>query len=693
MLNFLNSAILAAAVAAILPFLLHLFSKRKVKVIPFSSIAYLKAMQKRQVRAIKIKQILLLIVRTLIILMVVLAFARPATRGGYLGSHATVSAVIVIDNSASMALSTRDGRLFDLAVKKARGILEQMGQGDEVALLAVCGDPISAGDQIPFTNPATALTEIEKLDLTDSRGELTGVYATAVRLIAQRPNLNREIYVISDLQENSFNPDQTPVPFSGKTYLVELTSSETDNCGITGLDWGGQLIEVGTPFGASVGIKRSSGQGSGETLVSLYLDDKQAAQKSIQINVGESAEIMFDLMLAEPGYHSGYAQLSDDDLISDNRHYFSLYIPDQFRILLVGEGVDSRLLRLALAPDETVRRHWSVQPIGYPQFTASDLGSYDVVILSNYSSLPQSDLARITEFLSRGGGLLVTVGQNVDSAHFQRYLAPLTGVSLLSGFPSQFSRSGYFLLGNFDLEHQILSVFKSQGGAASPQFQVYARIKAEKSAGDEAQVLARYSDGSPGVTVAASGRGRVMLVNCDLSPDISDISLHPFFVPFVVRSCEFLSSDFSSQSETILAGSSPGRLLRRSFSISGEYTLIMPDGARRLITGKRQDQGVSADCGKLNAAGVYAILNNQTESDRFAINIDPAEGDLYREDWSRLSSRFANAERLPYTADLAGFITEKRFGRELWQYFLAAALLLLAVEMFLARDRGIIPEE
>jgi hypothetical protein len=36
---------------------------------------------------------------------------------------------------------------------------------------------------------------------------------------------------------------------------------------------------------------------------------------------------------------------------------------------------------------------------------------------------------------------------------------------------------------------------------------------------------------------------------------------------------------------------------------------------------------------------------------------------------------------------MAGFITEKRFGRELWQYFLVAAILLLVFEMFVARDR------
>jgi len=188
--------------------------------------------------------------------------------------------------------------------------------------------------------------------------------------------------------------------------------------------------------------------------------------------------------------------------------------------------------------------------------------------------------------------------------------------------------------------------------------------------------------------VSGYGRGRVMFLNIDVGPDISDISLHPFFVPFVVRSCEFLSSDFSAYSETMLAGSSPTRTLRKSFSVANEYALIAPNGGRTILAGRQQGELQVVECGRVDRAGTYSIVNEQTVSDRFAVNVDAAEGDLYRGDWDELAARYDGAERLPYTADLAGFIAEKRFGRELWQYFLAAAALLLLVEMAVARDRG-----
>ncbi len=689
MLNFLNTAVLAAAAAALFPFLLHLFSKRKIKVVPFSSISFLKAMQKRQVRAIKIKQLLLLVIRTLIILAVVLAFARPATQGGYLGSHATVSAVIVIDNSASMTLSVKDGRLFDLAIKKARGILDQLEQSDEAAVITTSGDYSRLQGDNLFGNPAAAREFLNTITLTDGSADLTESFNRAADLLNERLNLNRELYIISDFQDNSINVENASGEYSGKTFLVDLPVDDIDNSGIISVDLGNQLIEVGTEINVAANVKKLSGGGDEEILVSLYLDDKRMGQDGLRLRQGESGAVDFPMIVNNPGFHSGYISLSDDHLLSDNTYHFSFYIPDQFNVLLAGEeGLDTRFFQLALAPDENLRRHWSVHQVPYRSFSSVNLGEYDVLILANFSSLPGGDIARIKEFVRKGGGLLVNLGQKTDSVAYNRDMVELTGITLRSQFPTQFSRSGHYLMSDFDLEHQILSVFKEGVQNQGFSFRSYAHVKSEITAEDEVRLLARYSDGSPALTVSGFGRGRVMYFGCDIAPDISDISLHPFFVPFIVRSCEYLSSDFSTHTEQILAGSSPARTLRKGFNVKNEFVLVMPDKQRRILTGSLQDDLRTVECGRLDQSGVYSIMNGMVESDRFAVNIDPDEGDLYRSDWDQLSGSFANAEKLPYAADMAGFITEKRFGRELWQFFLLAALLLMAFEMFIARDRG-----
>jgi hypothetical protein len=133
MFNFLNPAILLAAGAAVLlPLLIHIFNRQKVKTISFSSLLFLRSLEKTRMRRVKIMEYLLLVIRTLMILLVVAAFARPAIKGGFatkVGAHAKTTVVILLDNSYSMGYDTKEGPVFDLAKKKAKEILGQLNEG------------------------------------------------------------------------------------------------------------------------------------------------------------------------------------------------------------------------------------------------------------------------------------------------------------------------------------------------------------------------------------------------------------------------------------------------------------------------------------------------------------------------------------------------------------------------------------
>ncbi|MBR9976556.1 MAG: BatA domain-containing protein, partial [Bacteroidetes bacterium] len=103
-MTFLNPLYLIALVAAAIPIILHLLNLRKTRVIEFSTLTFLKELQRSKIRKLKIRQWLLLALRTLIIVFLVLAFTRPALRSGFgflPGTTAKSSVVIVLDNSFS----------------------------------------------------------------------------------------------------------------------------------------------------------------------------------------------------------------------------------------------------------------------------------------------------------------------------------------------------------------------------------------------------------------------------------------------------------------------------------------------------------------------------------------------------------------------------------------------------------------
>jgi hypothetical protein len=200
-MNFLNTTILLLTTLAIIPILIHLFNRQRVKRIKFSSIRYLKSLQKTRMRRLKIKQLILLVLRTLIILMLVLAFARPATEGSYssaLGSAAQASVVMLVDNSLSMSTETKEGSLFELARHEASKTMDNFAAKDEIALISFNQEPKAETNGFT-TNHAFARKALNSLQPTRIGTEPSKAIDNALELLSQSNNYVKEIYIFSDL--------------------------------------------------------------------------------------------------------------------------------------------------------------------------------------------------------------------------------------------------------------------------------------------------------------------------------------------------------------------------------------------------------------------------------------------------------------------------------------------------------------
>lgn len=203
-MTFLNPLYLIALTAAAIPILLHLLNLRRLRVVEFSTLAFLKELQRSRIRRLKLKQWLLLLLRTLVIVFIVLAFTRPALRSAmdFLpGTAARNSVVIVLDDSYSMQVSDEGGRFLAQARARALAVCDLLGPGDEAALVRTS----EAGAPHTFTSSITALRrEIQLTAPTFTRADLREALAAASVLLQKSTNVNREVYVITDMQRTSF---------------------------------------------------------------------------------------------------------------------------------------------------------------------------------------------------------------------------------------------------------------------------------------------------------------------------------------------------------------------------------------------------------------------------------------------------------------------------------------------------------
>ena len=115
-------------------------NRQRAKELPFPTLRFLKISVQKTRRRKRIHDVLLMLLRAAVLLLVAAGLARPTvTSFGALWGNAGTAAVIVLDNSASMGMIDGDRPRFETASAAAAQILDQLGDGDQVALLPTCG--------------------------------------------------------------------------------------------------------------------------------------------------------------------------------------------------------------------------------------------------------------------------------------------------------------------------------------------------------------------------------------------------------------------------------------------------------------------------------------------------------------------------------------------------------------------------
>jgi len=683
MLNFLNTTILIAAAAALIPLIIHLFFKRKVKIIEFSSLKHLKSMQRRQVRRLKIQQLLLLLVRMLIVLLVVFAFARPTTERGSIGSHASVSAVVLVDNSASMDRYVLDGNLFDLATKRVSELLETFSESDEIALIATAGGGQPDRYDV-FGSAASAGQQLDRLDRLFLPTELGGTLEHAADLLDRAINLNKEIYFVTDRQRYSLPDTVVLERVKAVVYTVDLPLEKNENCGIIEVNFGGQLILPGHEFTITARIKNYGTDDRDDLIASLFIDGGRVAQSDFAVEGGEETAVKFVRAVARTGFHSGYIEISDDRFPADNRYYFSFRIPERFNLLIIDGDATGELLALALSPSQNINQYWSVKTTTPENLAGVNFWDYDVIFLAGTPKMGRTFLQRLKSFVSQGRSLLLTYSPYVDIEYLNSEWSFVTGVTYDRAAPQDPSRAGYYALQSFDITHPIFSVFNFENNQP-PQIKFYALPDVSVAAG--ANVLLDFTGDRAALVESTSGRGRVLTFTGPIGAHHSDISGHAFFVPLVSRVAEYLAADLSSYDLQLFCGDNITRPVTINQTIAAPFYLITPDSGQYALSAQERQGTLTLRILPVDKPGIYSIIYAGREIDRFALNVNTEECDLTSVDADQFAAALGTDDlrSLPYGSDLASVIAEHRHGRELWQVFLWLAVILIVVEIVLSR--------
>lgn len=689
MISFLQSYFLYGLLAASLPFIIHLLNRRKTKRIQFSTLFFLKELQKKKMRRLKLRQIILLIIRAMIVAMLAFAFARPTMKTStFILGNANVrtSAAIVLDNSMSMRLAGKSGLRYGRALEVIGQITRHMKSGDQLSLFVPC--PVGELSSIQeFENAQGLVSLVRNSNPSYLPGNLIQTVNQASAHVEKSILPNKEIYILSDFQKNSWDldkiEDESLQRSNIRYFFFDLSDDAEENIGVSEVGLKKQIIELSKPISIVGQVENFGLEAVKDRMVHAFLMDRRAGQNTVDLDSKMRKEIPFNLTLKNAGFISGEIELDDDPLLEDNKGYFTFYLHDKISLLLFGDNRDTEFIRLALAPNSERDRLFDFTEVTKLQNLSTTLSQFPLVIVADPSNFSESDVARLVQYVSSGGNLIFFPGGQTDLRILnEKLLGPLNSPSFRGSLGSLGSFDSYISWGSIDFKHPIFSnIFRGKiENVDSPEF--YFRLVLEPDS--KGIDVIKYGDGSAFLHVSQLEKGTIFLFTSGLDPEWNNFVFKSIFPPLIYRSVVFLASQNEQQ---VGAGIVGEEIQSEVFDPEASYVIVRPDEIAEKITPRQTGVSLQISYSNTTTPGIYQLKSNETILKQWAINTDPSESDLERISLDRLNTVLGGqATELTSFEAFAETINERRFGSEITKWFFIAALLFMILEMLVSRE-------
>jgi hypothetical protein len=446
----------AALVAAAGPVLIHLLNRRRFRVVEWAAMEFLRQAVRRSRRMLRLRDLLLLVLRTVGVLLFGLALARPYfTRAtAAVSPGQPVHGVVLVDNSLSMSYEELDRTLLDLAKLKARQWIERQPSGSRFSILPLCG-AVAGLNLDPLPTRDDALEALAAIRTVDRAATASGAVQLAQEACRRAPELPaKQIVLIGDAQVTGRPPEalgpqlaRLPVP----VQTIRVAAADADNAWVERFELQDQIADPSTPAVFLATVRYEGRQTRRDVQITLAIDGTTVASTTVDLVPGQAREIRFPpyrfSVVPEPGraaFVRAMVALSPDRLPGDDRRYRVVPVVAGLPVVFVdqyGTGEDPRRgrygetyhLRRLLAPrtgaDDDARplireRHVTTDAVDRALLADARL----VVVAGVANPRPLVDLLR--QYVEQGGPLLIAAGGQFDPVAWNE-LAWLEGRGIL----------------------------------------------------------------------------------------------------------------------------------------------------------------------------------------------------------------------------------------------------------------------
>ena len=718
-----------------IPILLHLLTLHRLKTVELSTFRFLFDSYVQQRRRMKFLEALIAFLRTLFLLLLVLLICRPVVKhwtAMFGGSQTGRDVVLLIDGSASMNAVTEGVTSLDRAKRAAIAVTDRLSVDDRVTVIRVAAKPEEVCNR--FSSDAEAIrNEIESLQATPSRGNLFAAFSLLFGP-ESRPLNDPVVYLFSDLQSTGWDEfiDGTStelIPPDTELTVVNVGSNrEFANLAVIGQSPEDQRAIAGLPIKLNPRVVNHSETETQEIPVSIFIEDKEIARKTLTLEPGETADAEIIFTPTEAGVLQGRFEIPEDRFEADDSFLFSLNVAPQIRVLLVNgnpavqtldnEGLYLQTAMIAtelseeteadeqLAEEREFVRSLLSQDVPQSSVNVELLDEADVVILANCGGLNANQFKMLREFVADGGGLLVFPGDKVNHDAYTKQFFPSPEIpdqafvaaelTVPEGDPN--NAATHRRLGAIDFAHPVFSVFADSEQRYLTKLKIYRYFsyKLPEERGNS-WPLVEFEDGSPALLESAYGNGRVLLTAFPLNTKWTNLPMKPEFVPLVLRMIGHVKRPSDVDGPLVVPADGTAEFIVSQEWSPAEGTVTDAQGRVTPVEFQRSNSRLVGAFERTIEKGFYEleVTGGQTEKlqrgiHRFAVNVSPDESNFLRLTKPQIETMLPSAKLTTIDASaeaqqLYGSIGDER---EIWRPLIILTFVIIGIEFLLSTLGG-----
>lgn len=716
-MSFLNPSVLFALSAISIPIIIHLLNLRKIRKVEFSTLMFLKEIQKSKMRRIKLKQLLLLLFRILIIAFLVLSFSKPVYEG-FAGSSSDgqkSTVLIFLDDSFSMSAAYKSGTYFSEANESVQKILNLYSKTDEIYFIPFSKIGLK-GSKISYAFISEVIDSLRTCKISDKYTSISEIMNLSDEIISSSGNPVNNIYIISDFQKSNFtSQDQFAQKFeslsSGNVnlYLVNTGNRSVNNLSIDSFSVETKIPEKDKDVYVKIILNNFTQNKISNKNIQLYIENELTDSKVTDAEPFEKKEVELKFKPGKAGIIKGYAELvqdnfSEDELSQDNKYYFTVYIPDQFNITLISDNSSGyKFLDLAFKAANGILSDSSgmkntIFNLRYGSTVNSDIKQSDIVVISGKKSFSENEAALLRDYVSNGGGLFLFTGKEIDITNYNSILLSKFNSVRIDRLNTDQENNQNLKFGKIDFEHPLMSeIYKNKSLnitsekyiVESPQIKSYYELLPTEKTGN----IILLSNGKIFLAETKFARGKIITASVPSDDGYSDFPFKSVFLPLLIRSVYYASGNFDYQKDYIVGMNNvvavrglknvsdlilPGKI---KASYSSEY-FLPADGNNFLLIPYTSNTSMT---------GEYSIQDSTGNSSAFALNYNSLESETLKMENIELKNYFENKglKNVTITESSGNFENNLKVSHqvlELWKYLLLAALLFVAAELILSKN-------